>query len=267
MARLAATEHKADWVLSADADEFWVPRRGTIKEVLSAVPKGFGIVSGVICHFVPRPDRGQPFFERMTARLVQNAPVNDPMSPMRPSPKAAFRADPEVRVLHAAYWLESSRLVPLRGWYPFDVFHFPCRSVEQWARKTGRRGHADSDKPLGQYVRGFQAQYEGRIDDVYNGLVVDDETLQRGLELGLLVSDTRLRDTLRTGHAHVDGAVGVPAGAISPDAISLDDSTLVRLQRRVDDAGARLAALEARARYFPLTRVRRANRVGTACSS
>ena len=91
MARLAATEYGADWVMAADADEFWVPRRGTIKDVLGAVPLRFGIVAGVIYHFVPRPGDGESFAERMTVRLVQRAPVNDPTSPLRPSPKSAFR--------------------------------------------------------------------------------------------------------------------------------------------------------------------------------
>ena len=249
MARLAATTYDADWVMAADADEFWVPRAGSIKDVLAAVPPRFGIVGGVICHFVPRPDDESSFAERMIVRLVQRAPVNDPVSPMRPSPKSAFRGDPDVQVLHAAYWIESPRLEQLPGWCPFDVFHFPCRSLGQWSRKTARRGHADADKRLGQYVKGLQAQERGEIDDVYEALVVDDETLEHGLELGALVIDTRLRDALRATPGLAASATTDP----TLDVFSLTDSTIVRLQRRVDDANSRLHAIQARSR---LARIR-----------
>ena len=37
MARLAATELGADWVVHTDADEFWWPIEGSLKQVLGAV--------------------------------------------------------------------------------------------------------------------------------------------------------------------------------------------------------------------------------------
>lgn len=255
MARIAAREYEADWVINTDADEFWLSSTGTIRDVLAEVPEYYGVVGGVICHVVPRPDDGAPFFERMTARLVQHAPINDPTSPWRPSPKVVHRGDPDVTVLHAGYWIEKTgRLEQLPGWRPFDVLHFPCRSLEQWARKTARRGHADSDAPLGQYVKGLQAQERGRIEDLYETLVVDDEALREGIDTGYLVIDARLRDALRRlgfGRAQVETVTRPESAAALPiDAAALTEATLVRLQRRMDEALLRVDRVERRLGRF-----------------
>ena len=57
MARLAATDHGADWVINADADEFWWPRSGSLKDVLATIPERYGVVRGCWRHFLPGRDR------------------------------------------------------------------------------------------------------------------------------------------------------------------------------------------------------------------
>ena len=94
MARAAATEHGADWVLLGDADELWWPRGGSLKDVLAEVPQRYGIVRAISRYFVPRPDDERSFAERMTVRLTPRAPINDPATPFRPVAKLAHRAHP-----------------------------------------------------------------------------------------------------------------------------------------------------------------------------
>ena len=68
MARIAATEHGADWVIHGDADEFWWPRGESLKDVLASIPTRYGVVRALLRHFVPRPDGDDDFAERMTVR-------------------------------------------------------------------------------------------------------------------------------------------------------------------------------------------------------
>ena len=253
MARLAATEYGADWVINTDADEFWMPRCGSLKEVLVAAPQRFGVVWALTQHFVPRPDDGAFFAERMVARVHADAAINDPTSPFRPHAKAAHRADPDVVVQFGSHSVVSRRLEPFPEWNPAGVFHFPFRSLDQYQRKTVRR--ARGDKALGQYVKGLQATEEGRVADVYRTLVVDDEALARGLAGGSLVIDARLRDALRLVRSddgrQASGAEpalrGVTEQAVlAVEADVLRDANLVRLHRRLDELAAREAAFEER---------------------
>src|SRR5213080_3575167 len=198
MGRMAATEFGADWVIHSDADEFWWPRGDSLKDVLASIPSRYGIVRALLRHFVPRPDDGASFAERMIVRMSASAPINDPRSLFRPNLKIIHRADQNVNVSIGAQRLIESALVPLRGWYPIEFFHFPVRSLEQCERKYSYQQTAPGQTPSPYYDRVRALIAEGRAREVYEGLVVDDDALERGLADRSLVPDTRLRDALRT---------------------------------------------------------------------
>jgi hypothetical protein len=250
MGRLAATDFGADWVIHSDADEFWWPRGESLKDVLASIPARYGIVRALLRHFVPRPDDGQPFAERMTVRMSSSSPINDPRSLYRPNLKIIHRVDPNVNVSIGAQRLIDSPLVPLRGWYPVEFFHFPVRSLEQCERKYSHQQIAPGQTPSPYYDRVRELIDAGRLDDVWESLVVDDTALERGLEEGSLVVDTRLRDALRTLDAGEPLTFPRPTvvdeAAYAVDVAALGEADVVRLQRRLDTLEQRLVRFERR---------------------
>jgi glycosyl transferase family 2 len=257
MGRLAATEHGADWVIHTDADEFWWPRGESLKDVLTSIPARYGVVRALLRHFVPRPDDGSPFAERMTVRMSASSPINDPRSLYRPNLKIVHRADPNVKVSIGAQRLIDSPLVPLRGWYPIEFFHFPVRSLEQCERKYSYQQTAPGQTPSPYYDHVRQLIAEGRVKELYDSLVVDDGALERGLQDGTLVIDTRLRDarhTLRDGKPLTfPRPTVVDEAAYAVDVAALGEADVVRLQRRLDTLEQRLLTIERR----PAVRVQR----------
>jgi Glycosyl transferase family 2 len=262
MARLAASDYGADWVVNSDSDEFWWPRGANLKEVLAALPPRYGLVRGYWRTFPPRPDDGRFFAERMTLRLAPVAPVNDPTTPWRPNTKVIHRADPAVIVRKGNHMVDGVPFQPLRGWSPVEVLHFPFRSGSHVARKATYRSQASMHHA---HELSVIAVGRGELSDRYRTFVVDDLTAAQGLADGLLVEDTRLRDILRTlagtGEVSADSttrrfaaAGSAPVrfprpGVVDDVAFAIDaavytEAELVRAQRQLDDLEQRVAALE-----------------------
>ena len=268
MARLAATHHGADWVINSDADEFWFPRAGNLKDVLALVPPRYGFVETFFRHFVIRPDDENLFFERMTVRLTPSHPLTDPDAEYPTATKVIHRADPGITVGSGNHAVAGSALATLRGWYPIELLHFPIRSSEQVERKfvnakKATAGTARDAKFRGSSHRWHAAAQSGSLGELYRSLVVDDEEFERGTRERVLVEDVRLRDALRLLSA-AEGERAI-AGFVLPgdrprlafrrpglveeleyaaEAALLDGADIVRLQRRVARLEARLNANE-----------------------
>ena len=123
LARLAATEFEADWVINSDADEFWWPRGRTLKDVLELVPDRFGVVRGVWRHFRPRMGGDAFFAERMDVRVSTPSPPGDKSTIYHAHQKVAHRAHPEVEIEAGNHNAAGPGLEPLRTWHPLEVLH------------------------------------------------------------------------------------------------------------------------------------------------
>jgi Glycosyl transferase family 2 len=242
MARRAATEFGADWVINSDADEFWWPRGGDLKDVFAAVPERYGSVRGMWRHFAPRPEGKEDFAERMIVRIC-NPGAHD-NSPYSPRFKTAHRGAADVEVRTGNHRVVGPGLEPLPGWYPIDVLHFPIRSFRHFSEKYLRWWELLQTKFS---EAAYEAQRAGRLDDLYRSYVVDDDELAQGVADGTLAVDTRLRDALRAlraGEAVRFAEATVDASYLSElDALVAGDPHVLA-EQKAEALEARLAAVQ-----------------------
>jgi glycosyltransferase involved in cell wall biosynthesis len=192
MARLAATEHKADWVINNDADEFWWPREGTLRTVFEGVPGDVGAVVGHRTNFVPRPEDERPYWERMTLRERESLnPVGKPLPP-----KLAHRAHPEIVVVQGNHRIKGPDVGSELDDGSIEILHFPMRSYAQFENKIVKGGRAYArnkelpEKTGRTWRRLYETWEEGGLPAHYEASVVAEGTRKDLLE------DTRLRDYL-----------------------------------------------------------------------
>ena len=230
MARLAATEFDADWVVHTDADEFWWPVSGSLTDTLAGVPARYGVVVAPRVEFVGRPDGPGTFAERLTIREARS----------RLTPKVAHRAEPDVvsmdrgahdvaiegpdgvaetlrppgRAVHRTVRetesteedpsADETRLVWAPMW-PLRILHFPVRSSAQFKRRTEVAIFEGHYPDWGRFKRLREIYEEGRLDELYDELALDDEDVAEGIREGRLVHDERFAHLLKLCPDPLDG--------------------------------------------------------------
>ncbi|HWY89639.1 MAG TPA: glycosyltransferase family 2 protein [Solirubrobacteraceae bacterium] len=196
MAELARVEHGADWVIHNDADEFWWPQLGSLRDVFASLPARYAQIVVARRNFRPLPDPEElagvrPFYSRLNYRETNSLSLVG-------QPKIAHRPLANVVVAPGNHSISPAGLPAVPGGGLLEIFHFPMRSYEQFERKVVQIGLGyervpDRSPGVGRdQLELLGLQRAGRLREYYDGLVLDDAALQRGMRAGAIVLDRRL---------------------------------------------------------------------------
>jgi hypothetical protein len=244
-----AGEMGADWIIHNDADEFWWPAAGTLKDAFEAIPEEFGMVLAPRTEFVVRPGDG-PFADRMTVREANfRRPAksahrhSDRISLRGPHPVEIWTGDTAYRGLvgkpvlrtQAQHREDDPMELVITPSFPVGVLHFPFRTFEQYRRRVEiarDNGQLERNED-GRAVR--KALEEGRLAEVYERLILDDDAVAAGIADGWLVEQTSFRDYLAACPDPLsDGSTGPPtprADGGGPTAAQLRDDSMYAISR------------------------------------
>lgn len=204
MARMASVEYDADWVINSDADEFWWPISGTLRQVFGQLPAECTVVTAKRTNFVPLGGPPGPFFNRMIYREMRS--VNSLGNPL-PS-KVAHRGNAEIEVAQGNHAVTGIDIVEAHEEL-IEIFHFPIRSQSQIENKIQKGGAAyerNNDLPatIGSTWRALFEEFkqENNLHRYFLGNCYDNDRICCELAAGEIVRDRRLSDyftLMRTG--------------------------------------------------------------------
>lgn len=197
MVELARTKHHADWIINADADEFWLPACGSFPELLKSTRAN--VLAGEL-HSV-LPEEGKPWQE--WTKLVRYV---DDFEAYGLSRFSMFERQNK-KVLHRSRGYlqismgnhKVSMLPHIEHRADITIFHFNVRGREQFMQKMingGKQLEQHKGRHGGRHWRYFYKLYkEGKLAEEYDR-VVGTHVRDRLLSEGYIYEDTRLRDFL-----------------------------------------------------------------------
>jgi Glycosyl transferase family 2 len=197
MARLAATEFGADWVIDNDADEFWWPtEHRDLKALFASQPEHVQAVMARKLNFVPRPDGDEPFYERMLLRDNEGRNLIGRLI----LPKVAHRGAADVSVGTGSHRITLDGVAPKSHPAPLEILHYSVRNFPSFETRVRNAAQALPDESADDRTGNVSAQYRemiqiwraGRLRDYYAALTVDEDQAEEEIAAGRLVRDDRL---------------------------------------------------------------------------
>lgn len=258
MARDAFRLHGADWVINADADEFFVPIGGTtVHEVLERMPTGVSTFATNVVNLVGPPAKSGTGLGRLVYRDLRD-PLELRSAGVRQHPTAdvVHRGSPDVTVSQGNHAVDLDPGEAPPPGLGLEVLHIPWRSYRQFEQKVTQAGLAYESNPdlaPSPHHHGmldFRRWRMGLLPIVYLARSPSSDELTDGVSRGVLREEPRLAD-LGFGVPDVSYPVdeieaAQPAVAAMRSMSALSAGHELDLERRLEAVSTRAEAAESR---------------------
>jgi glycosyltransferase involved in cell wall biosynthesis len=197
---LIAKERKADWIVNADADEFWYHPIG-LKAFLEKCP--LVPLRTYRRNLLPPPYQPQRPVKEMTLAVMKPTPRSENIGDYLLWQLTAKEICPARSLLSVAMGNHSARYAE-----PCDVqqagsiviYHYPLRSFEQFKSKVSHGGAALNrnlalSPGIAKHWRKWFADYEaGRLQETYRTLAMLGAVRAEHIRNGVLATDSTIAD-------------------------------------------------------------------------
>ena len=234
MARRAARDHGADWVINNDADEFWQPEAADLKQFCAALPPEVSIVEVQRHNAVVSCDSAAPLAGACHPRSAVMFEVQSLNVKGQPLPgKVLHRASETVTVAQGNHSVSDlSGQVEAAG-ARLRILHYPYRTLEHYKAKIRLGGAAYGrnttlDQGIGATWRSHYAALEtGALDRFWLELAQTPEEIAIGVYSNQVFRDTRVCDFFAKAEAQAEAQAQTPAPLASATARLLERSEVL----------------------------------------
>jgi hypothetical protein len=205
MAREAYTKYGADWVINADADEFWAPRERveSLHDVIEAIPKSLRSFKVPVIDMTGAPAARGSGLQRLIYRDTRPLTrLNELGLFAHSTPDAVHIGDATVEVAQGNHSVNLDQSGTLPRELELEALHLPWRSWEQFERKVRQSGLAYESNPdllpspNHHGMREYRRWKLGSLQAFYVMRHPDAAELAQGEATGELTQDRRLADAI-----------------------------------------------------------------------
>jgi glycosyltransferase involved in cell wall biosynthesis len=213
MAQDAYTLYGADWVINADADEFFVPldRSLTLHDIFEMIPKSIQAFLVPVTNLTGAPAKDGSGIQRLVYRDIREKDALDRAGIIaHPTPDAIHIGTSDVQVVQGNHLVSLASLGAPSPELSLEVLHLPWRSWRQYKDKVENAGRAyDSNpdltpSPNHHGMRDYARLKAGALLPYYFMRHPTADELAKGLASGQFVEERILAETLVSPVADVE---------------------------------------------------------------